>query len=239
LTANLKEQLHTLIQLQAIDTQIYRLNEEKKSQPQEIEALKSAFEAKKENLAKLEKVSLDLQKEKKDRELELGSKEENAKKLQGQLFQLKTNKEYNTMLQQIQDAKADGSMIEDKILESMDKIEKARLDIERERKKLQQEEQEFNAQKKKVDDRIKEIDEKLAQLDIQRKQSVPAIDTKILAQYERILQNREGLAIVSVKDNTCSGCNMFMPAQVINSIKMYEKIMVCDVCNRILFIGDE
>jgi uncharacterized protein len=239
LTANLKEQLHTLIQLQAIDTQIYRLNEEKKSQPQEIEALKSAFEAKKENLAKLEKVSLDLQKEKKDRELELGSKEENAKKLQGQLFQLKTNKEYNTMLQQIQDAKADGSMIEDKILESMDKIEKARLDIEAERKKLQQEEQEFNAQKKKVDDRIKEIDEKLAQLDIQRKQSVPAIDTKILAQYERILQNREGLAIVSVKDNTCSGCNMFMPAQVINLIKMYEKIMVCDVCNRILFIGDE
>ena len=87
--------------------------------------------------------------------------------------------------------------------------------------------------------KLKEIDEKLAQLDIQRKQSIPAIDKKILSQYERILVNRDGLAIVSVKNNTCSGCNMFMPAQVINLIRMYEKIMVCDVCNRILFIGDE
>ena len=239
MTANLKEQLHTLIQLQAIDTQIYRLNDEKKTKPLEIEALKSAFEAKKESLAKLEKVSLDLQKEKKDRELELGAKEENAKKLQTQLYQLKTNKEYNTMLQQIQDAKADGSLIEDKILESMDKIEKTKLDAENERKKLQQEEQVFNSEKKKIEDHIKEIDEKLAQLDIQRKQSVPAIDEKILAQYERILVNREGLAIVSVKDNTCSGCNMFIPAQVINLTKMYERIITCDVCNRILFIGDE
>jgi len=239
LTANLKEQLQTLIQLQAIDTQIYRLNDEKKAKPLEIEALKTAFEAKKATLANLEKISLDLQKEKKDRELELGSKEENAKKLQAQLFQLKTNKEYNTMLQQIQDAKADGSLIEDKILESMDKIEKSKADIDNERKKLQQEEQTFNAQKKTVEDRIKEIDEKLAQLNIQRQQSVPAIDKKILAQYDRILQNRDGLAIVSVKNNTCSGCNMFMPAQVINLIRMYEKIMVCDVCNRILFIGDE
>ncbi|MCK9594448.1 MAG: hypothetical protein PHH68_02385 [Candidatus Omnitrophica bacterium] len=239
MTANLKEQLQALIQLQAIDTQIYRLNDEKKAKPLEIEALKNAFEAKKESLAKLEKVSLDLQKEKKERELELASKEENAKKLQAQLYQLKTNKEYNTMLQQIQDAKADGSVIEDKILESMDKIESSKADIDNERKKLQQEEQTFNAQKKIVEDRIKEIDEKLRQMEAQRNQNVPAIDTKILAQYERILKNREGLAIVSVKNNTCSGCNMFMPAQVINLIRMYEKIMVCDVCNRILFIGDE
>lgn len=228
-----------MIRLQEIDTQIYRLKDEKSAKPLEIEGLKSAFEAKKEELAKLEKVSLDLQKEKKERELELAAKEDNTKKLQGQLFQLKTNKDYNAMLQQIQDAKADGSRIEDKILESMDKIEKSKADIDNERKKLQSEEQAFNTQKKTVEDRIKEIDDKLHQLEAQRSQSLPGIDKAILAQYDRILQNRAGLAIVSVKNNTCSGCNMFMPAQVINSIKMYEQITTCDVCNRILFIGDD
>jgi len=68
---------------------------------------------------------------------------------------------------------------------------------------------------------------------------MPGIDRKILTQYERILNNRDGLAIVSVKGNSCQGCNMFVPAQVINLIKMYERIITCEVCNRMLYIKDE
>ena len=238
-TQNLKAQLSALIQLQAVDSQIYSLNEEKKTRPQEIEALKSAFEAKKQSLAALEKISLDFQKEKKDKELELASKEDAGKKLQTQLYQLKTNKEYNAMLTQIQDAKADASLIEDKILEVMEKIDKSKKDVEEEKKRLSQEEQVCNDQQKKIHDRIKEIDDRLAQLDAQRKQISPDIDKKILSQYERILQSRDGLAIVSVKNNSCMGCNMFVPAQVINLIQMYERIITCEVCNRILFISDD
>jgi hypothetical protein len=238
-TANLKNHLNILIQLQAIDSQIYSLNEEKRLKPLEIEALKTDFEAKKLQLASLEKVYLDLQKEKKDKELDLGSKEEAMKKLQTQLYQLKTNKEYNTMLTQIQDNKADASLIEDKILECMEKIDKSRKDIEEEKKRLQQEEQIFNEQIKKIEDRVKEMDDRLAQLESQRQQILPDIDKKILHQYERILHNRDGLAIVKVEKNTCMGCNMFVPAQVINLIKMYERIITCEVCNRILFIADE
>jgi len=186
----------------------------------------------------LEKVSLDLQKAKKEAELDLASKEEAAKKLQSQLYSLKTNKEYNAMLSQIQDAKADASHIEDRILEVMEKSELSRRDVEEEKKRLQEEEQRFNELKKKIDDRVKEIDAQLAALQGQRSQLTPSIDPKILSQYDRILANRDGLAIVGVKDNSCGGCNMFVPAQVINLIKMFERIITCEVCNRILYIPD-
>lgn len=232
----LKKELNILVQLQAIDSQIYSLNEEKKIKPQEIEALNASFEAEKKNLANLEKVLLDLQKEKANKELELASKEEGVKKLQVQLYQLKTNKEYSAMLQQIQDSKADASTIEDKILECMERIEKAKKDIDEEKKRFQQKEEIFNEERREKEDRIKEIDERLSQLNCQRKQIIPDIDKNILAQYERVLHNRDGLAIVSVKDNTCMGCNMFVPAQMINLIQMYERIITCEVCNRILFI---
>lgn len=238
-TVTLKSQLNVLLQLQLIDSQIYSLKELKESRPKEVEILKTAFEEKKKHLADLEKISLDLQKAKKDAELELAAKEEAGRKLQGQLYSLKTNKEYNTMLAQIQDAKADASRVEDKILESMEKSESARKDIDEEKKKLSEEEKVFNEQKKKIEDQLKEIDEKLAQLEAARKQVTPDIDKKILGQYERILQNRDGLAIVEVKNNTCMGCNMFVPAQVENLIKMYDRIITCEVCNRILFIADE
>jgi len=236
--ADLKTQLATLVNLQLFDSQIYRLTEEKEAKPGEIEGLRAAFEEKKKRLEELEKVSLGLQKAKKDAELDLAAKEEAAKKLQSQLYSLKTNKEYNTMLSQIQDAKADASHIEDRILEAMEKIELSRRDIDDEKKLLQEEERNFMELKKKIDDRIKEIEGELAQLKGQRAQLAPAIDPKILAQYDRILANRDGLAIVGVKDNTCGGCNMFVPAQVINLIKMFERIITCEVCNRILYIPD-
>ncbi|HOW42931.1 MAG TPA: C4-type zinc ribbon domain-containing protein [Candidatus Omnitrophota bacterium] len=236
---NLKSQLETLVRLQEVDSQIYDLTEEKRAQPLEIEALKNAFEEKKKNLAAQEKGYLDAQKEKKDRELELQTQEENVKKLQTQLYQLKTNKEYSAMLGQINDAKADASTIEDRILESMDKIERSRSSVEEEKKKLQAEEGVFNAQKQKIEQRIKEIDDQLARLGVQRKEILPDIDKTIISQYERILKNREGLAIVAVKNNTCSGCNMLVPPQVINMIQMYERIITCEVCNRILFIPHE
>jgi len=236
---NLKSQLNGLVQLQKIDSEIYALNDEKKAKPEEIKTIEASFEEKKKNLAALEKASLDLQKQKKDKELELGTKEESTKKLQSQLYSLKTNKEYQTMLQQIEDSKADASIIEDKILECLEKMDKAKADVDQEKKKLQEEEKAFSAQKGQVETRIKEIDGRLAQLDTERKKIIPEVDPKILAQYDRILASREGLAIVGADNNSCHGCNMFVPPQVINLIKMYERLITCEICNRILYIQDE
>lgn len=235
---NLKAQLETLVQLQAIDSQIYGLKGEKEQKPQELKVLQVSFEEKKQKLAALEASSLDVQKQKKDKELELGSREEATKKLQSQLYSLKTNKEYQTMLQQISDSKADASVIEDKILTLFDQIDRIKNEIEQEKTKLAAEEKIFNEQKKLVDDRIKEIEQTLSQLDAQRQRLIPTINQDILAQYERILLNRAGLAIVSIKDNSCMGCNMLTPHQVINLVKMYEGIVTCEVCNRILYIPE-
>jgi len=236
--SNLKAQLESLVKLQEIDTKIYGLRREKEAKPAQIKALEVSFEEKKQSLAEAEKKSLDYQKEKKDAELELGSKEENIKKLQAQLYSLKTNKEYQTMLQQIQDAKADCSVVEDKILEAMDKIDKAKAGVEEEKQKLGVEEKNFASEKKEIQDRVKEIDDQLAVFEAQKKEASSGIDPEMLARYERILSSREGLAIVYVHNNSCGGCNMFVPPQVINLIKMYDHLVTCEMCNRILYIKD-
>lgn len=236
---NLKAQLSILVELQKIDSEIYGLKSKKESMPREIEALKSLFDEKKLSLSNLEKAGLDLAKLKKDRELELGSKDEAIKKLQTQLYQLKTNNEYKTMLKQIDDAKADYSAIEDKILEVMEKIDKNKIDAQQEKNKLEEEEKAFNLEKKKVEEKIKLCDDRLSQLDGQRKQLLPTVDNKILAQYDRILASREGLAIALVNNNSCQGCHMIVPPQVINLIKMYERIITCEVCNRMLYIDEQ
>ena len=236
---DLKTQLGNLIKLQEVDTEIYNLLREKGSKPEEIKVLEASFEAKKQGLAELEKKSLDIQKLRKDKELELATKEEAAKKLQSQLASLKTNKEYQTMLQQISDAKADASVIEDSILGLFDQVDNIKNEAEKEKAKLKEEEKVFLEQKKKIEIRVKEIDDRISQLETQKKQFMPEIDPKIFSQYERILANRDGLAIVNVKNgNTCGGCNMFVPPQVINMIKMYDRIVTCEICNRMLYVAE-
>lgn len=237
-TVDLKAQIIGLVKLQELDSEIYALKNEKEAKPLEIKIIEESFEAKKQNLALLEKNSLDLQKKRKEKELELATNAEAVKKLQSQMYSLKTNKEFQTMLQQIADAKADGSLIEEKILISFEDSDKIKAQIDQENLKLKAEEKVFLEQKKNVELRVKEIDERLSQLQAQRKQITPGIDSKMLTEYERILSSRDGLAIVTVVHNSCGGCHMLVPPQVINLIKMYEYIVTCEVCNRIFYIAE-
>jgi len=237
-TIDLKKQIIGLVSLQDLDSEIYALKNEKLNKPAEIKVIEDSFEAKKAGLAVLEKKSLDLQKQRKEKELELATNAEAVKKLQSQLYSLKTNKEFQIMQQQIADTKADGSVIEEAILISFEESDKIKLEIDQEKKKLSEEERNFQQQKNTIQIRIKEIDDRLSQLEAQRKQIIPGVDSKMLAVYERILNSRDGLAIVSVIDNSCGGCHMQVPPQVINLIKMYERIITCEVCNRILYIKE-
>ncbi|MDD4908835.1 MAG: C4-type zinc ribbon domain-containing protein [Candidatus Omnitrophica bacterium] len=238
-TVNLKDQITKLVQLQGIDKEIYGLRDEKESKPAELQKLEAFLEEKKKTLADAEKEMQNLLKAKKDQEIELGTKEEATKKLQSQLYQLKTNKDYAAMLQQIGGSKADASRIEDRILEILDKIDAQKSRVEQEKKTLQEEEKKIGGEKGKVQARVKEIEEKLAQLQISRDKLQPGIDHKILSRYEKVMLNRGGIGIAPVKNDMCGGCNMFVPAQTINLIKMYETMITCEMCQRILYLESD
>ena len=222
-----------------VDKEIYALLDEKEKLPKELEAKESEFEEKKKSLLAIEETYKDLLKQKKDKELQLGTREEEIKKLQSQLYSLKTNKEYSAMLQQIEGAKADKSALEDQILLLLEGVDRVKEEESRVKERLAKEEAVFKEEKKKIEDRIKEVEQRVAQLESQRKIAMQGIDLKILAQYERILKGRQGMALAAVADFSCQGCFMNITHQVINEIKMYDKIVTCGACQRILYLEDE
>jgi len=236
---NFKEQIEKLIDLQEIDSQIYSLNQEKEEKPAKIAELKEQFEAKKAHLKELEEQKKQLLVNRKDKENQLLSKEEGIAKLNNQLSALKTNKEYSAMLSEIDSAKADKSVLEEEILNNFDQVDSLGDKITTEQTRLNEEEQVFNSQKKEVDDRIKEIGEALKKFEAQRSQILPDIERTILSQYEKILISRDGHALSPVKDFACMGCHLTVTPQIVNEIKMKDRIVVCEACARILFIEDE
>lgn len=236
---SIKEQIRNLVQLQKIDSEIIALEKEKKDKPEEIARFQERFNDKKAKAEEIKKETDTLLVKRKEQEVELATKEEAIKKSQQQLYTLKTNKEYTAMTKEIEGVKADKSVIEDVILTNFDRVDAKKNELVKETEHLKQEEQILNSDKKKVDDRIKEIDAELATLGNKRKQFAELVEPKLLARYEKLLSNRVGLAIVAVKNEACHGCFMNATPQVINEIKMYDKIIACQMCSRILYLDDE
>ena len=236
---SIKEQVGFLIELQVVDGEIFVLTAEKNEAPSKISTIEKELETKKIGIQQAEESTKALQVKLKDREVSLQQKEGEIKKLEGQLYQIKTNKEYTTMLTEIQGIKADNSLVEEEILKLMDAIESAKKKIAEEKELFKKGEASAQKEKVVVSARLREIDARLAELSSKRNEIVPNIGKQVLARYERVLKNRDGLAITQVKDGACSGCHMNLPPQVVSAAKIREEIIACGSCNRILYVDDD
>lgn len=236
---SIKEQIRSLVQLQGLDGKIHALRKEKERAPQEVLNLQKELEDKKTNLKNLEEEDKNLAKRRKEKEIDLGSKEENIKKLNSQLSSLKTNKEYHAMLSQITGFKTDIAVLEDDILKIMDEQDALKGCIAKEKAYLAEEDKKFQEEKRKIDGHVKEIEYAINDLTAKRNQIAPSIDKRIYSTYERILKGKDGLALVAVKDYSCQGCYIGVTSQVVNEIKMQDKIVTCESCARILYIEED
>jgi len=235
--ASIKEQLDILVQLQKIDVRIYALRQELEEKPLEIAVIKEKLSAR-ENLVKELEEKVKNQKVKlREMELDLKSKEENVKKLQIQLYQVKTNKEYASMQKEIDGVKADNSLLEEHIIEYLDGIDSLGKDIEKERELLNQERNKIESEVSEIEKRINALKEELNAKETERAGIAAGVDSTLLPRYERILTNKNGRALAQVLNDSCSGCNMGLPPQVINEIRLGDKIITCENCLRIFYIG--
>jgi len=236
---NLKDQIRKLVELQVIDEEIFRFKRELRDKPVEVENLKKEFESQKINLKVLEDKLKTIQVRQKELELDLKVKEETIAKTDASLSLIKTNKEYQARLLEIENLKADKSLVEEKILLGFDEVDAARRALEAERSTVAQYEKEFYAKKKQVDDDMAVIGDQMKVKESQRIRITPQVRPDYLSRYERILNNKNGLGIVKVADHSCGGCFMHLTEQVLNELKKYEQIIACDMCARILYLADE
>ncbi|MDP2929187.1 MAG: C4-type zinc ribbon domain-containing protein [Candidatus Omnitrophota bacterium] len=236
--ANLEDQLKLLIELQGLDTQILKIERDLESIPEDIKRMDGAFEEKKANLKKLEDGAKALALKRKEKEMDLESKEGAIKKFQSQLYQVKTNKEYTALEGEIGRAKADNSLVEEEILKIFDQMDAENQKISKEKDFLKTEEGKLILEKKKLDDEVKRIKGEVDGLRTRRADLAQRIDKAVLVKYDRILKGKDGLAVVPVAGGSCQGCFRIMPPQVIHEINMKKDLVFCENCARILYIEE-
>ncbi len=231
----INEQIKILVELQKVDAQIYRLKKELASFPGEQKQIDLAFEKKKIHAKAAEDALKALQVKQKQKEGDLASREDKISKLQAQLYQLKSNKEYSAMELEIKGHKADKSVLEEDILRLLDAVDQAKTALAKEKELLSTEEKKYSQAGESLKTRAAEIEKNIREFGEQRKVFVPNVEVRLLSQYERILKGLEGLALVPVMHNSCGGCHMELPPQVVNETQSHDKWIVCQSCARILY----
>lgn len=231
----LTDQIRVLIELQKIDAKIFELRRSLDAFPVRKKTIESQLAAAKARFAAAEDSLKKIQMKQKELENDVLAKENLAKKYQQQQSAVKTNQEYAALTKEIQNANADKSLIEDQVLKLMDDVEaqkKANLD---EKKTLADSEARVKQELETITKETASINQQIESMIAERKQHTPQVAADVLAQYERILVKREGVALAALRGESCSGCGLAFPPQTVNEIKMKETMIFCESCSRIVY----
>lgn len=228
-------QLDTLKQLQEVDSQLFELRRQQEDKPRELEQAVAETAAQEARVKTADGKLKAAQLAQKEKEVELQSKEGNVRKLQGQLFQVKTNKEYSAMQHEIETLKADNSLLEEAILKGFDAIETASRERQEEQRRLAESQAHLAKERARIEGDLAVISEQTAKLERQRQALLPDAPPPALAVYERVLKMRQGVALVPLLNDACGGCHRRLPPQVINLVHLNTDLVTCEACNRILY----
>ncbi len=232
----MRPSLEALIRLQQLDARWEELAAEKQVQPRKlaehggvIGELAGAIEK---HQAQLHEFQLAID----QRDRSFKSAQAKISHLKAQLNQVKTNKEYAVLLDHIKGEEMDSTRLEDEVLQTMERLDKAQEDLASMQEDLELRRTEYE----KLSDQNRqlqiELDEKMAQLALRRKTLAETIDSEELSVYERVRQARGSRAIVSVVEGVCQGCNMPVTPQSVNLLLADKGLIRCHHCQRILYL---
>ncbi len=228
--------ISVLKQAQVLDKEIYDLNAAVENAPREIRTLEEAYSKQKVHLDQLTQDLRTLQLKHKEFDNDLKTREASITKIDGQLSQIKTNKEYAALQQEIKSIKADISIVEEKILMLFDEIDAQQGKVNVEKERLKKEEAEVSKRKKEIEDNKAKALERIKTLNAQRQDILKQIDSEIVTQYERIVKHKQGIGLSPLQDENCGVCQMTIRPQIQNEVKLGDKMVLCESCGRILYV---
>ncbi len=233
-----KPDIGTLIKLQEAETEIVRLKlvleKVEKEKAKSVSRLKQFEKAVNQNIEDFEKAKAACQES--EQEIQLVS--DRIVRSNEHLRMVKTNKEYQLLLREVDDNKKRKDALEEEMftfLEEKEKLEALVLESEKEYGLLAQqiatEQAEF--EKKCADDK-EMLEEYLAQ----QQHIGQTLDPALMNKFLRISKMNKGLAVTRVNKEVCTGCFMNIPPQLYIEVQRGDSLISCPQCSRILYFSN-
>lgn len=231
-----REQIELLISLQETEAAAAKIQVILDALPAKIARLEAGLKEFEDAIAREKETLSELKKAYRSWDAEIQTNQARIKKREEQLRAVKTNKDYQAILKEIEEIKKTSSRIEDETLACLDKIDAAENAVKEKQAAYLAEEAEMTQQKAvfaaEADSDRRALNELLAQRDA----LCGKINDNIMRLYENIKANARGIAIVQVKNCICTGCHMNIPPQMYNELHRENELRTCPHCHRMLYV---
>jgi len=232
----MREDLKQLLIVQELDVKIRNLAERKMAAVRELEVLRNKIDND-ENVLEDEKNRLmGSRVHIKELDLEIAEKKNNIIKYREQQFKVKNNKEYTALLHEISKQEADIRVLEDRMLEYMEEAEVEDRTLDGVRSDLEVAQKKFREMEVESRILLVQLGEEIEAREREKDEEVSRLNPDIYETYAMIFSRKSDLAVVKVINDTCSGCNMELRAQVLNDLYCGDNINQCETCGRFIYL---
>jgi len=233
--SDIREQISILSDVQAVEEEIGMADRQIQVLENEIAGLEHAAGEHEERVTD-EKAALETLR-KSYRELESESKinAEMIVKSNEKLRAVKTNKEYQSTLKEIEELRKKNSVVEDQMLEKLEAIENAEKAVKEKEGELSAFINQCLEKKESLADRAERERKTAATLKEKKLQISAKADPRSIAILEDVRKKVRGLAVVPVHKAICMGCHMNIPPQLFNELQRFDEIRHCPHCQRIIY----
>jgi len=231
----LKEQLSYLIDLQKLDLILGRIIFKKSELPEKIVQMDEGFAVFAKSVEESKKKFEELNKLQGEKEDKLRKGIDTLKKTKDRLLEVKTNKEYQASLKEIETIENRNSEIEDEIISGLEEIDHMGAEVRAKEKDFETHRSQYEKEKEKIEKEISQLDYDLADVDKRTDDVRKQIRDELLKRYETIKGRRNGIAVASVWKEVCGGCHMNIPPQMYIELQKSADLLSCPNCNRIIY----
>jgi predicted nucleic acid-binding Zn-ribbon protein len=222
-----------LINLQSIDAKLIEVSHFLKEVPSQLKRVDKKIENSFQIVNNAKDTLTANQKTRRDIESEVQDTKTLISKYKKQLSDVRTNKEYTSLLQEIAETEKKGDTLEENIISEMLKADDIEEEIKSAAKKAEESKTKFTKEKEVLLNKKSTKEELKAELLEERKTLLPNIPSDQLSLYNKISSKSNGIALSPVTGDFCSMCHMRIRPQVLNEIKAETSIILCENCGRI------
>lgn len=231
----MKKQLELLVKLQECDSAIHRARRMQESHPRMIAEIEEELAREREALRMQDKRLEESRKKRMQKEQELALNEDRVQKAKQHLTAVKTNKEYQAALKEIELIEQGNAKIEEEILIIMEESERIAREKADGEALLNRKTKEAQENKAVLERQLATCAQEIEEHERLKSSFISQIQSDLLDLYHRIKLKRPELTVAAAENSCCTGCHMNIPPQLFNEIKRCQKIITCPHCNRILF----
>ncbi|HEY3251303.1 MAG TPA: C4-type zinc ribbon domain-containing protein [Ignavibacteria bacterium] len=233
----MKERLLLLYRLHRIDRELQELYALRGDYPEKIQELSSQktsleeqYQSLQTQLAEINKIEEQVEEEN-DRLLAKIEKNDDILRSGS----VKSNKEYDALSREIDDAKSKIKENERAVKEEyLGRKQDLTFHIGGLKVQIDEVREDLEINQAELDELTRQTEEEEKELKLQREELAPKISPQDLETYNRINDSRFGEAMAVVRKGSCLGCYSSIPPQRVIEIRMADRLFHCESCGRIL-----